>query len=225
MTESRANAEAALNLNSVKKSLVRWEANFDDLVVDQDTRLMRNAAAHRKSRFRSQPVPRRRVLSVGSGPQFDILFSSDGLVTPMAASSVAAASTCCGVTRRKWLLDADQYHTIFNRIMEIDEARLHLQPGEIPRDDLLPPGEVIYAVTFWSKPQGLDGPWFSVAEHMPLGCFEPGESAVPVSQSAWYFYHPARLMPSILSPRQGTASKSSSRARSMAAALGEVSVA
>ncbi|CEO60880.1 hypothetical protein PMG11_05365 [Penicillium brasilianum] len=100
-------------------------------------------------------------------------------------------------TRREWLFEARHYHAIFSRIMEIEEAGCGLLPGVRPDDDWLPPEDVricdflvdsrptprgqssIYDVTFFSRPQGVDGPLASVTEQMRLESSQPVEAAVP----------------------------------------------
>lgn len=113
---------------------------------------------------------------------------------------------------REWILDAEKYYKIFCRIMEIEEAHLHLPPNEIPGANDLPPESVRihhftvkalsppiefhnHAVTFWSKPQGLGGPWHSRTELMQLTSSQRGESAVPVNLMNRYFARPGRLKP------------------------------
>ncbi|KAJ5675793.1 hypothetical protein N7462_008690 [Penicillium macrosclerotiorum] len=103
------------------------------------------------------------------------------------------------IPRREWSLEVEHYHTIFSRIMEIEEAHLDTPRDEIVRLDMLPPEHArvhdftviaqpsssrqpaIYAVSFWSKPLGLDGPSSSLTEYMQLGSSQAGESGVPAS--------------------------------------------
>jgi hypothetical protein len=123
------------------------------------------------------------------------------------------------VPKREWLLDAKHYHAIFSRIMEIEEAHFGAVPEEIIQRDLVPPensriyeftvipqpspptsyshsssssssgGAVCYAVTFWSKPIGLDGSISSATEYMKLESSQPGETAVPSSLIAQHYSH------------------------------------
>lgn len=105
--------------------------------------------------------------------------------------------------RREWQFEAQHYHAIFTRIMEIEEAYLRLPNGQIPEDNVLPPERVrihnftvapqpvqsemldefdpVYAVTFWCKPWGLDGPWGMITENMQLESSQRGEAALPVN--------------------------------------------
>lgn len=89
-------------------------------------------------------------------------------------------------SRREWLFEAQHYHAIFSRIMETEEASCGRPLGVQPEDEWLPPehvrvgdflvdgkptppGEIpIYQVTFFSRPQGSDGPLKSVTENMRL---------------------------------------------------------
>ncbi|KAJ0416331.1 hypothetical protein BJY00DRAFT_291773 [Aspergillus carlsbadensis] len=85
------------------------------------------------------------------------------------------------IPRQEWLLVARHYHAIFSRILEMEEgyagpdkkdqlpsekARVHdffclPQPG--------PDGDSSrYAVTFLTKPDGVDGPWSFVTEYLHL---------------------------------------------------------
>jgi hypothetical protein len=102
-------------------------------------------------------------------------------------------------TRREWLFEARHYHAIFSRITEIEEAGCGLLPGVRPDEDWLPPEHVricdflvdvrptsqgqspIYDVTFFSRPQGVDGPLASVTEQMRLESSQPVEAAVPTN--------------------------------------------
>ncbi|KAG2412776.1 hypothetical protein HFD88_010333 [Aspergillus terreus] len=87
------------------------------------------------------------------------------------------------IPRREWLLDAEQYHDIFYRIMEIEEAHLHEGAGNIPDENILPPEHARihdfyckpvpndpsrFAITFISKPHGLDKAWDFRTEVMSL---------------------------------------------------------
>ncbi|KAJ5109347.1 hypothetical protein N7456_006022 [Penicillium angulare] len=86
--------------------------------------------------------------------------------------------------KQQWLMDICNYHKVFARIMELEEAHLQLSKGSVPDEDWLPsdleriyeftvalqpgspgclPG---YNVTFYSRPQGPDQPWFSFTEYM-----------------------------------------------------------
>jgi hypothetical protein len=121
------------------------------------------------------------------------------------------------VPKREWLLDAKHYHTIFSRILEIEEAHLGASLDEILQKDLVPPeyaricdftviaqpcsflssplssssssprGSASFAVTFWSKPMGLDGPVSSVTEYIQLESSQSGETAVPSSLIAQHY--------------------------------------
>lgn len=114
------------------------------------------------------------------------------------------------VRKREWLLDAKHYHAIFSRIMELEEAHLGVLPDEIIQRDLVPPehariydftvmpqpspslsllGSACYAVTFWTKPLGLDGPPSSTTEHMQLEPSYPGETAIPSSLITQFSSH------------------------------------
>jgi hypothetical protein len=106
--------------------------------------------------------------------------------------------------RREWQFEAQHYHAIFTRIMEIEEAHLGLPQGQSPQETQLPPELVrihhftaapkpvqvhseepeehpVYAVTFWCKPWGLDGPWGLITENMQLETSQRGEAAAPVN--------------------------------------------
>lgn len=100
--------------------------------------------------------------------------------------------------RREAMLDTQHYHTIFSRIMEIEEAHLRISLDEIVQQDLLPPEHsrihdftvtalsssrkpAVYAVSFWSKPQGLDGPSSCVTEYMQLGDSQLDDTSIPRS--------------------------------------------
>lgn len=139
-----------------------------------------------------------------------------------------ALSLLLKVPKREWLLDAKHYHTIFSRIMEIEEAGINALPEEIIQQDMLPPehsriydfeaiaqtpssstssspassssssppssssssnGAACYAVTFWSKPMGHDGPFVSVTEHLETESSHPGETAVPLNLIAQHYLH------------------------------------
>ncbi|KAJ5125909.1 hypothetical protein N7526_008086 [Penicillium atrosanguineum] len=106
--------------------------------------------------------------------------------------------------RREWQFEAQHYHAIFTRIMEIEEAHLRLPKGQSPEDDVLPPERVrihnftvatqpvqpekldesedpVFAVTFWCKPWGLDSPWGLITENMQFKSSQRGDAAVPVN--------------------------------------------
>ncbi|OKO98378.1 hypothetical protein PENSUB_9476 [Penicillium subrubescens] len=105
----------------------------------------------------------------------------------------------CRSSRREWLFEAQHYHAIFSRIMEIEEASCGLPPGVQPQDDWLPAeharicdflvegkpnpaGEIaVYEVTFFSRPQGSSGPLRSVTEQMRLGSSQTVQAAVPTN--------------------------------------------
>jgi hypothetical protein len=102
-------------------------------------------------------------------------------------------------SRREWLFEALHYHTIFSRIMEIEEESCGLPMGVQPEDDWLPaehvricdflvdgkptpPGEIaVYEVTFFSRPQGREGPLRSVTENMRLESSQTVQAAVPTN--------------------------------------------
>jgi hypothetical protein len=102
-------------------------------------------------------------------------------------------------SRREWLFEALHYHAIFSRIMEIEEASCGLPSGVQPDDDWLPPehvricdflvygkatppgGTPVYKVTFFSRPQGSDGPLRSVTEEMRLESSQTVQAAVPTN--------------------------------------------
>lgn len=97
------------------------------------------------------------------------------------------------IPKREWLYDASHYHAIFSRIMAIEEAHLDL-PSDTDRDtvameeeSMLPPEHVRihdfytvplppttsgccsrYAVTFMSKPNGLNKEWHFQTENLSL---------------------------------------------------------
>ncbi|CEO58610.1 Putative C6 zinc finger domain-containing protein [Penicillium brasilianum] len=50
-------------------------------------------------------------------------------------------------------------------------------------------GVAYYAVTFWSKPMGHDGPVSSVTEHIQSESSYPGETAVPLNLIAQHYSH------------------------------------
>lgn len=99
-------------------------------------------------------------------------------------------------SKRECLLDADHYHTIFSRIVEIEEGLFSLPPGAVPNEDTLPPEHVrvhhfyiaaqpasamggnLYAATFLTKPNGLDKEWHYQTEYLDLGVRQVGEAAV-----------------------------------------------
>ncbi|KAL2803124.1 hypothetical protein BJX63DRAFT_412961 [Aspergillus granulosus] len=87
------------------------------------------------------------------------------------------------IPRQEWLLDSRHYHAIFTRILAMEEnyAGAHggdgLPPESIRVHDFfcLPQpspgdgGSSRYAITFLTKPEGLDGPWTFTTEfiHLP----------------------------------------------------------
>ncbi|KAJ6127196.1 hypothetical protein N7523_002808 [Penicillium sp. IBT 18751x] len=106
--------------------------------------------------------------------------------------------------RREWQFEAQHYHAIFTRIMEIEEAYLRLPKDQSPANNILPPEHVrihnftvatlplqpekldesedpVHAVNFWCKPWGLDGPWGLITEHLQLKSSQRGAAAVPVN--------------------------------------------
>lgn len=103
------------------------------------------------------------------------------------------------IPRREWLFEAKHYHQIFSRIMNIEEEHLGLEFGSEPDEYWLPPENVRihdfmvtpqptssigppgHAVTFWSKPEGLDGPWSRRIEIIHLESSQPVEAAIPTN--------------------------------------------
>ncbi|KAJ5793932.1 hypothetical protein N7457_000531 [Penicillium paradoxum] len=247
-----AKEERAQILNSVERSLVQWEANWDDLVRRQssswDSKQKQAVNALRILRLDTS-FETRSYLADGectwdaARSEYEEALGlieahiSDGervredrfrplsLDFGMIYCHHTLAWKCrwprlrrraLELLRRihgtKMVKEAERYYMIFSRIMEIEEADLHFLPNEIPAENILPPesarihhfsvrvqsppvGLHNYAVTFWSKPHGLDGPWHSVTELMHLGSCQPGESAVPVNLINRYFTHPDRLEP------------------------------
>jgi hypothetical protein len=77
---------------------------------------------------------------------------------------------------------AKKYHTVSARIMEIEEAYQNTSAAKSISPEILniqdysvvisqgeqgqPP---VFDVTFWNKPDGLDGPWYSFTESIQLG--------------------------------------------------------
>lgn len=116
----------------------------------------------------------------------------------------------CG---HEWLLDAEKYYNIFYRIMEIEEAGSKGLLDEGASDQILPPENrrvhhfsvaiqtpesstafsTKYAVTFWSKPDGIDGPWQKVTEPLQPGLSETEESTIPVNLINEFFAKPPRI--------------------------------
>ncbi|KAF9890531.1 hypothetical protein FE257_005936 [Aspergillus nanangensis] len=110
------------------------------------------------------------------------------------------------VSKREWLLDADQYDTIFTRIMELEEASLGVTRGISQQANVLVPeyarihdfyceavpysaqwGHQV-AITFVSKPQGPDGPWHFMTERIPVGVSSSGGVVLPsnlISCKSW----------------------------------------
>lgn len=103
------------------------------------------------------------------------------------------------IPKQEWLLDAQHYHAIFSRIMEIEEAHLNLAPGTIPDENMLPPENArvhdfysvrgsemngqcpFYAVTFMMKPDGLDKEWHYKMEYLHLGSSSVNEIYAPTN--------------------------------------------
>ncbi|KAJ5832851.1 hypothetical protein N7474_001162 [Penicillium riverlandense] len=99
------------------------------------------------------------------------------------------------IPKREWSLVSERYHAIFSRIMEIEESHLQLAPGTIPDENVLPPEHArihdfqvaphpispderpLFAVSFFSKPNGLDSDWHCQTEYLHLGTSESAESA------------------------------------------------
>jgi hypothetical protein len=86
--------------------------------------------------------------------------------------------------KRDFIFDSEHHHAVFSRIMEIEEACLGLAPGALPEEDALPPehvrvhhfysvpkpelGHHVYAVTFLTKPDGLEKGWHFRTEYLDL---------------------------------------------------------
>jgi hypothetical protein len=86
--------------------------------------------------------------------------------------------------KRDFIFDSEHHHAVFSRIMEIEEACFGLPPGGVPDEERLPPehvrvhhfrtvprpdlGDHVYAVTFLTKPDGLDRGWHSRTECLDL---------------------------------------------------------
>lgn len=104
------------------------------------------------------------------------------------------------IPRREWLYESLHYHAIFSRIMAIEESGLRLVLGMEPEESWLPPEHVRiidwtvtatkpftpgvhpeYEITFFSKPQGVDGPVNRYTETMQFEFTQNFESAVPVN--------------------------------------------
>lgn len=99
--------------------------------------------------------------------------------------------------KQEWLMGSCNYHKFFTRIMELEEAHLQLVKGSVPEEDWLPPEcERVheftvalqpgspgclpgYNVTFYSRPQGPDQPWFSFAEYMQPDPTTLNQGAIP----------------------------------------------
>ncbi|KAL4863007.1 hypothetical protein BDV12DRAFT_34191 [Aspergillus spectabilis] len=93
------------------------------------------------------------------------------------------------IARREWLLDAQQYHSIFSRIMAIEEEPLGLLSNALPPEHVrihdffcLPQpwadGDIpTYSITFLTKPYGLDGPWHFITEKIHLPTIGAGDIA------------------------------------------------
>ncbi|KAK4123060.1 hypothetical protein N657DRAFT_574109 [Parathielavia appendiculata] len=94
--------------------------------------------------------------------------------------------------KRDFIFDSEHYHAVFSRIMAIEEAHLDLPPGTSPEEDTLPPehvrvhhfysvprfelGRNIYAVTFLTKPNGLDREWQYRTEYLNLDTLQSLEA-------------------------------------------------
>lgn len=97
----------------------------------------------------------------------------------------------------KELPKSTQYHSIPARISEIEEAyqkvlEARWRIGDCEYQEILriedysvaisqgeqgrPP---FFIVTFWSKPDGIDGPWYAFTENMDLGPDRPANAACP----------------------------------------------
>lgn len=100
------------------------------------------------------------------------------------------------IPQRDFSFEARHYHQIFSRICELEEGHIG-PPTTEPDDDWLPPeesrihdfevaaeprilkGSIMHAVTFWSKPQGPDGPWHSSTELMILESSHATNYSIP----------------------------------------------
>ena len=90
-----------------------------------------------------------------------------------------------------WLPLADHYNSVSSRIVEIEEAYLKfITTKQQTETDMYPDmlriqdhsvvilksendSPPLFAVTFWAKPDGIDGPWYSFTETVHLGLRRP----------------------------------------------------
>lgn len=88
--------------------------------------------------------------------------------------------------------NSSAYNSISRRMVELENAYLDRTPEQAEAEGLPPPSRLrvhdfsvavdeqeqgrlpVYAVTFWSKPDGPSGPWYFLTEHIHLG---PGHIA------------------------------------------------
>ncbi|KAK4106028.1 hypothetical protein N658DRAFT_415173 [Parathielavia hyrcaniae] len=94
--------------------------------------------------------------------------------------------------KRDFIFDSEHYHAVFSRIMAIEEGHLGLAPGTLPEENMLPPehgrvhhfysvprferGQNIYAVTFLTKPNGLDQEMQFRTEYLDLDTLQSWEA-------------------------------------------------
>ncbi|KAL4890079.1 hypothetical protein BDV59DRAFT_99353 [Aspergillus ambiguus] len=96
--------------------------------------------------------------------------------------------------KREWLLEAEQYHVIFSRIMELEEMYARTGPGLIRDGEMLPPEHArihdfyceslphdpsLIAITFVTKPHGLDKEWHFETEYLSLQALSDGGTTLP----------------------------------------------
>lgn len=96
--------------------------------------------------------------------------------------------------RRECLFDSQFSHSVFLRIMQVEEEPLGLSPGEEPQPDALPPEESrihqinirleeskknVIPIDLLSKPDGLLGKWHIRREYIQVGKPETRISASP----------------------------------------------
>lgn len=101
------------------------------------------------------------------------------------------------VPRREWFFESKHFHQIFTRIKEKEEEHMSLPLHSENDETSLPPehvrihnfmveaqpntlkGRPAYAVSFWSKPRGLDSPWHCSTEIMYLESTQAVEADIP----------------------------------------------
>ncbi|KAF7589562.1 hypothetical protein BBP40_004141 [Aspergillus hancockii] len=99
--------------------------------------------------------------------------------------------------RQEWWYDVDHYHTVFSRIMDIEEAHLDLRDGIVPDEAALIPEHVrvhdfytvptltkvngysLYKLKFVTKPHGLEGERHITTEDLWLPAHHEGEAVAP----------------------------------------------